>query len=117
VREVLARSLRLRGHRVLEARHGGEALDLLASVPVDVVVTDLDMPVLDGDGLARAALQRQPHLPVVFMTGHDDAQPAPIAGKAPLLLRKPFRPEVLARLLGRILVRRRTAPGLPSPPA
>jgi CheY-like chemotaxis protein len=116
VREVLARSLRLRGHQVLEARHGREALRLLDEAAVEVLVTDLDMPIVDGDALAREAKTRDPSLAVVFITGHAGARPLPLAGRLPLVLRKPFRPEVLARLIEQLLLERRRPQGLPATP-
>ena len=60
-----------RGHRVMEAADGAEALLMLASNPADVVVLDGVMPILDGYQLCRL-LKDDPatrHLPVILLTG------------------------------------------------
>lgn len=53
---------------LLAARNGREALELLQEQAVDVVVTDLNMPVLDGYGLIAVLAQRYPSLPVIVIT-------------------------------------------------
>lgn len=112
VREVVARSLRMRGYHVLEARNGGEALHLLErrEPVVDVLVTDLAMPVLSGRELAHAARGLNPDLPVVFMSAHTDTESTLrdlIEQRLPFL-QKPFRPDALARVV-RDLLRTRVA--------
>jgi two-component system, chemotaxis family, sensor kinase CheA len=70
--------LRAEGFVVMSASDGGKALDLLRTVAIDCVITDLEMPGLDGAGLL-AAMADDPALagvPVVVMTGHDLAQEA-----------------------------------------
>ena len=62
--------LRKAGHEVAFAANGREALDYLAVNPPDVVVTDLQMPELDGLELVEAVRQRYPHVPVILMTAH-----------------------------------------------
>ncbi|BDU72106.1 response regulator [Mesoterricola silvestris] len=58
---------------LLSARNGQEALELLKGQAVDVVVTDLNMPVLDGYGLIAALAQRYPSLPIIVITSVADA--------------------------------------------
>lgn len=58
--------------RLLSASHGQEALDLLLEQPADVVVTDLNMPVLDGYGLIAVLAQRYPSLPIIVITAVAD---------------------------------------------
>jgi len=62
--------LRKAGHEVAFAANGREALDHLAGSPPDVVVTDLQMPELDGLELVEAVRLRYPHIPVILMTAH-----------------------------------------------
>jgi signal transduction histidine kinase len=64
--------LAAQGYRVACAHDGQEALDLLRRRPVDLVVSDVAMPRLDGYGLLQAmrAEPRLRHLPVVFLTNH-----------------------------------------------
>ena len=54
--------------RLLAAENGAEALAVLQSNPVDVVVTDLKMPVLDGYALLAILAERYPSLPVIVLT-------------------------------------------------
>ena len=62
--------LRKAGHEVAFAANGREALDHLAVDVPDVVVTDLQMPELDGLELVEAVRLRYPHVPVILMTAH-----------------------------------------------
>lgn len=73
VRSFASRALRLRGFTVLEAGSGEEALELLAgeSPPqVDIFVTDVIMPGLDGPGWVRVAREHHPEIPVIFVSGY-----------------------------------------------
>ena len=54
--------------RLVTAENGAQALTLLQASPVDVVVTDLKMPVLDGYGLLAILGERYPSLPVIVLT-------------------------------------------------
>lgn len=75
VRQVVVRSLRARGYVVLEARNGGEALNVLQNAAlVQLVVTDLGMPVMGGHELILALQHGHPQLPVILMTGQADNQ-------------------------------------------
>jgi len=58
----------LQEFRLLSAGNGAEALKILRSRPVDVVVTDLNMPIMDGFGLIAALGDRYPSLPVIVLT-------------------------------------------------
>lgn len=58
----------LQGFRLLTAAHGAEALARIQEQPVDVVVTDLRMPVLDGYGLIAILAEKYPSLPVIVLT-------------------------------------------------
>jgi PAS domain S-box-containing protein len=71
LREVLAQNLEERGYNVLEAVSSREALALLADgETVDILVTDLSMPNMDGIALIQHAHQRRPGLPAVLLTGY-----------------------------------------------
>ncbi len=71
VRRVLTRQLTQVGYRVSEAIDGETALDRLrtAGTPVDLVLTDLVMPNMGGEALARHLSQEHPRLPVLCMSG------------------------------------------------
>jgi CheY-like chemotaxis protein len=95
-REVLVR----RGYRVVEARDGVEALELLDDGPtsVGVVVSDLIMPRLGGVELGRRLRARFPGLPVLLMSGYADGAGVQVLREEPgrPFLKKPFTPEALA---------------------
>jgi CheY-like chemotaxis protein len=105
LREVLAEQLSDAGFGVRVAADASKALALLdAGEPVDVLVTDLSMPGMDGLALIRAVRSRCPGLPAVLLTGYagDGAAGAEAGGIAgPFCL--PGKPVRLARLVERIL--------------
>lgn len=73
------------GYQVLTATHGQEALDLLEQQPVDVVVTDIDMPYCNGYELTQAIKRRAEwqHIPVMAVTalsGEEDRRKGMAAG-------------------------------------
>ena len=72
VRAVNARALTARGYTVLEAASGVEALQLIEErgTPVDLVVSDVVMPEMDGPTLLRELRKRHPTLKVVFVSGY-----------------------------------------------
>jgi CheY-like chemotaxis protein len=83
--------------RLLAAENGAEALAVLQSNPVDVVVTDLKMPVLDGYGLLAILSEKYPSLPVIVLTAV--AEPGMLNRAAQLgalrILAKPIRLSLL----------------------
>ena len=69
LREVLRQALERDGHRVLETANGKEALAVSRGVALDLVVTDIVMPEMDGIEVILALVERNPGLPVVAMSG------------------------------------------------
>ena len=105
VRSMAARSLTDVGFTVLEAGNGEEAMNAVRQTDrLDVVVTDVGMPVMDGYALAKLLERERPFLPIVFMTGYGDKS-LELRGPAPRgrLILKPFAPEVLVRAVGEAL--------------
>lgn len=91
VREVMAWMLQDAGHDVHEAADGNQALDFLADHgPVDLVISDINMPGLDGLELAKRARGRWPDQPILLISGRP-----PPNGTRPFIP-KPFRWETLA---------------------
>jgi len=68
VLDVLASILRHADYRVLTAPSGSDAIPILDHEPVDLLLTDVEMPGLDGWQLAAQAKTKRPHLRVVFIT-------------------------------------------------
>lgn len=73
LRTLVCRTLRDEGYGTLEAAHGAEALELIenAAEPVDLVVTDMVMPGMDGRELGRRLAQRWPTLPILYISAYD----------------------------------------------
>ena len=75
VRTVAERALARHGYTVLTAAHGEEALEVLArGEPVDLLISDVVMPTMDGPTLVRHARERFPDLPILFMSGYAEEQ-------------------------------------------
>ncbi len=72
LRALNARGLTSRGYTVLEAGNGIEAIDVLekSGKPVDLVVSDVVMPEMDGPTLARELRNRNPSLKIIFVSGY-----------------------------------------------
>ena len=94
VRAFASRALRLRGYTVLEAGNAEEALKLLEekSLRVDVFVTDVVMPGMDGPSWVRQALQDRPEVRVIFVSGYAEECLSESQARIPnsVFLPKPF---------------------------
>jgi two-component system, cell cycle sensor histidine kinase and response regulator CckA len=67
---VVAHMLESGGHSVVRGTAGAAIWDSLRHAAFDLVVTDLNMPSLDGVGLARWVRQHRPGIPVIAISGH-----------------------------------------------
>jgi PAS domain S-box-containing protein len=107
VRALVRQVLRAGGYSVLEARDGAEALWLAGQHrgPVDLLITDVVMPGLDGRGLAERLGQRYPGLSVLYLSGYtDDAVVRHgVLQEKVHFLQKPFAPDALARKVREVL--------------
>jgi two-component system cell cycle sensor histidine kinase/response regulator CckA len=95
LRALNARGLTSRGYTVLEAGNGVEAIDVLEKVDgrVDLVVSDVVMPEMDGPTLLRELRSRDPGLKIIFVSGYaEDAfqKHLPADGQQFAFLAKPF---------------------------
>ena len=99
LRQLTATVLACNGYGVIEARHGREGMARLRQDTPDLVVLDLNMPVMDGWEFCaeqqRLAEERLASVPVLLVTGADDATAHAATLKAVGLVRKPFDPEHL----------------------
>jgi two-component system chemotaxis response regulator CheY len=110
MRTLVRQALEPDGHTVLEAPHGAAALATLEQTPVDLVLTDVIMPEMDGLGLTRRlrANEAWRHIPVLILT--TEATPAMKergrgAGATGWLV-KPFHPDTLRQSVRRVLAER-----------
>jgi CheY-like chemotaxis protein len=73
LRDLVCRTLRTEGYRTLEATHGGEALEMVESGrdAIDLVITDVVMPGMDGRELGRRLARSRPTLPILYMSAYD----------------------------------------------
>jgi PAS domain S-box-containing protein len=108
VRKTMKRILESAGYQVLEASSGENALRILAAHAdaIDLLVTDLRMPKMDGRELMRRGRELRPDLRVLVVSGMIDEGPLPSEG----VLAKPFSPGSLLKRVEQLL----EAPG-PSP--
>jgi DNA-binding NtrC family response regulator len=94
------------GYNMLEARNGEEALLIAECYPgiIDVMVTDLIMPRMNGRELVQRLVRLRPAMQVIMMSGYPDEVMAQ-QGLTPSIpvLRKPFRPKRLLRVVEQVL--------------
>ncbi len=112
IRWMMWRVLRNAGYRVLEACDGHAALSAIGRQTVDLLVTDVSMPGLTGDELARRARLEQPGLPVLYVTGFVDhlfTRKTTLWGRE-AYLEKPFTLAGLNEAVAQILWNRSAAP-------
>jgi PAS domain S-box-containing protein len=106
VRVFASKALEKQGYRVLQARHGRDALLRLAEHdgPIHLVITDIVMPEMGGGELARRLAGERPELPVLFMSGYTDDEVAQRGlGAEQGFLQKPFTSDGLARKVREVL--------------
>jgi CheY-like chemotaxis protein len=100
LRAVTARALGEHGYRVLEACDGSAAMELIVSgVQVDLVLTDIVMPKMDGYQLAASLRVHCPSIPILFMSGYGDNR-FQVPGR---FLAKPFTMDLLTGEIERLL--------------
>ena len=74
MRLLVARAIAMDGHEILTAADGAEALDILSGPngSFDLLLTDIQMPIMDGIALALTAARDFPQLTILLMTGFAD---------------------------------------------
>ena len=74
MRQLVARAIAMDGHETVTAQDGAEALEILtrADGAFDLLLTDIQMPVMDGIALALSAARDFPKLTILLMTGFAD---------------------------------------------
>lgn len=105
MRNFLTRSLERAGHCVVSVDSGEAAMPFLSSEPFELLLSDIVMPGMDGIELAQKAVQVQPDLKVMFITGFaavalNERNAAPKHSK---ILSKPFHLKDIVDEVDRIM--------------
>jgi CheY-like chemotaxis protein len=110
LRDLVCRTLRAEGYGTLEAAHGGEALEVMetAADSVDLVVTDVVMPGMDGRELGRRLAQRWPDIPILYISAYEvnDIFRRGSPRQSAPFLQKPFPMEGLITTVRGLILRR-----------
>jgi two-component system, chemotaxis family, chemotaxis protein CheY len=108
VRMVASIALREAGYEVLEAVNGQEALTRLNGEKIHLIISDVNMPVLDGIGFLKE-VKRHPNYkftPVIMLTteaGEDKKQEGRAAGAKAWII-KPFQPKVMLDAVSKLVM-------------
>lgn len=107
VRELVQRVLKSRGYTVLAAQHGGDALQLAGrrEQRIDLVLTDIVMPVMSGRELVEALRVERPSVRVLYMSGYTDDEIVRrgLLDPSTSFIQKPFTAENLAVQVRKVL--------------
>jgi two-component system chemotaxis response regulator CheY len=107
VRQMVSFTLKTAGYEVIEAKDGLDALDKLKSTAVNMILTDLNMPNMDGIELIREVRTDARHkfIPIIMLTTESQAekkQAGKSAGATGWIV-KPFKPEQLLAVVKKVL--------------
>jgi two-component system chemotaxis response regulator CheY len=108
VRQMLAYTLQDAGYEVIEAKDGVDALEKLKNESIQMLITDLNMPQMDGIELIRE-VRKSPgnrFVPIIMLTteSHEQKKKAGKTAGASGWIVKPFKPEQLLRVVKMVLV-------------
>jgi CheY-like chemotaxis protein len=107
VRNLVRDVLRMYGYRVLEVQNGGEALRLASEHdgPIQLMLTDLVMPDINGRLLAERMATVRPNMRVLYMSGYTASVIAHLDISKPgeIFFQKPFSPDMLVRRIREVL--------------
>jgi two-component system response regulator FlrC len=103
LREAIVDSLILKGHQVQDVCNGIEAIKVIAKSSLDIVLTDINMPQMDGLQLLAHVKKNQPWLPIILMTAYGDVGQAVKAMQigASDYLMKPFEVQELLGVMNK----------------
>lgn len=107
VRDILVKVLRIKGYEVFEAENGETALALLKrhGYRIDLLLTDIIMPVMGGTELANKAKELYPDMRIIFMSGYSEAilKNRQILDHELAFLQKPITPTALMRKVAEVM--------------
>lgn len=103
LREAIVDSLILKGHQVQDVCNGVDAVKVLAQSSLDIVLSDINMPEMDGLQLLAHVKKHQPWLPMILMTAYGDVGQAVKAMQlgANDYLMKPFEVQELLAIINK----------------
>ena len=110
VRKFIKAVLQNNGFQISEAENGVQALELLRKLSgaVDLLVSDIKMPLMDGIALACSVRNEFPAIPIILVSGYTAAGHAPCADYE--FLQKPFFPATLLAVVNRVLMTETRSP-------
>ncbi len=107
VRQMMAFTLENAGYEVVEAEDGKDALDKLSGLQVNMIVTDLNMPNVNGIELIRSVRSKSEHkyIPILVLTteSHDSRKQESREAGATGWITKPFNPEQLIGVIKKVM--------------
>lgn len=109
VRLSLSAFLRDRNFIVTDAENGQIALGILEKEPIDIIISDIRMPILDGLGLLKEVEKKHPEIKVILVTGYQDIESAIAAARHGALdyVTKPYNLAEIYQILRRVMDTRR----------
>jgi two-component system, chemotaxis family, chemotaxis protein CheY len=107
MRQLVTFALKDIGHEVIAAEHGKDAISKMAGVKIDMIITDLNMPEMDGITLIKQvrATPNYKFTPIVMLTteSQEGKQAEGKAAGASGWIVKPFKPEQLLEVVGKFV--------------
>jgi signal transduction histidine kinase/CheY-like chemotaxis protein len=106
LREMIATMLRSKGYNVLQARDGADAVSIAAShfAPIDLIVTDVVMPKLNGPEAVRQIRTRRAGVKAIYITGYSNqSMTAEDYSSNSITVEKPIRPDTLLAKIRELL--------------
>jgi two-component system chemotaxis response regulator CheY len=107
IRQAIKIALSAEGHAVTEANDGADGLQKAGAGKFDLIITDLNMPVMDGLSMIRKLRSNPAHLgvPILFLTTESDdgVKAQAKAAGATGWVTKPFAPDQLVRIVNKVL--------------
>lgn len=105
MRQIISQTLFSGGHEVVLASDGEEGLKKFAQAEFDLVVTDINMPVLDGFGLVRQIREGNKNVPILALTteSEDEKRRSGEAAGVDGWIVKPFKPAQFLAIIKQVL--------------
>ncbi len=107
IRQMVGFTLKRAGFEVVEAIDGQDAINQLKGSPVDMMITDLNMPNMDGIELIKSVrtMQKYKFIPIVMLTteSQDEKKQEGKAAGATGWIVKPFKPDQLVSIINKVL--------------